>query len=116
MPITGASYSLFLSRPVDRALEHLDQRLDGILALDVLLVAVPPQLELHDLRFDQVGRIPRVELDDAGADVGAANIDSEDAVVAFEHPRRQQVRGAEQARLVGVVADQLQLDLDARPP
>ena len=52
-----------------------------------------------------------LSLDDAGADVGAADVDGENAVVALQHPRRHEVRGADEARLVGIILDELQFDL-----
>ena len=89
--------------------------LDRVVALEVL-VAVPPQLELSDLRLGEVGGLLEVELDDAGADVGAADIDGEDGVVRLEDPGRREMHRADQAGLVGIVADRLELDLDAFPP
>ena len=109
-PITGASDSLLRLAQSSRLVQHLGEAFHGVVALHVLVVAVAPELEVHDARLRQVGVLGDVELDDAGADVAAADVDGEDAVVPFQHPGRQQMRGAEQAGLVGVVADQLQLD------
>ena len=65
------------------------------------------------MRLGQIARFLDVQLDDAGADVGAADVDGEDAVVAGEDPGRRQMDRADQAGLVGMVADRPQLDVVA---
>ena len=67
----------------------------------------------HDRRLGQVGRLlAELSCDDAGADVGAADIDGENGVVASNIQARRQMRGADQAGFVGIVADRLQVDCD----
>ena len=100
----------FLARARDQALEHVDQLLDRVLALELLLVAVTPELEFPDRGLGQVGRLLQIERDHAGTDIGAADVHRQDRVVGLEHPTRRQMRGADQAGLVGVVADRHEID------
>ena len=101
----------FLLRPVDQALQHLDQALDGLLAIE-LFVAVPPQLELPHFGFEQIGGAAQVQLDDSGADIGPADIDREDRVMRLEHPRRGKMSGADEAGFIGIFADDANLGFD----
>ena len=50
---------------------------------------------------------------DAGADIGAADIDAENGFVRLEHPFRREMHGADQAGFVRIVADRDEVDLDA---
>ena len=85
--------------------------LDGIIAFD-LFIGMPPQLGLDDPGLGEIARLFQIQLDDAGANVGAAYIHSKDALVALEHPRGQEMSGAEQSGFVRVAADKLEIDID----
>ena len=97
--------------PGGKLLQHVDECHHSVVAFDVL-VGVAPQLRFDDLCLAKVGCFLEVQLDDACPDIGAADVDGENAVVTLEHPRRQQMRGAYQAGLVGIRADQLEIDVD----
>ena len=101
----------FLLRPVDQPLQHLDQAVDGFLAIE-LFVAVPPQLELPHFGFGQIGGAAQVQLDDSGTDIGPADIDREDRVVRLKHPRRGKVGAADEAGFIGIFADDANLGFD----
>ena len=96
----------------DQAFEHLDQIFDRVFALHVGLVAVAPQRKFPDIGLGEVGRLFQVEPHDAGANIGAADVDGENRIIGLEHPGRGEVRAAEQARLVRIVVNRHQIDLD----
>ena len=112
MPMNGASRRPSFAARLIRPLQHLDELLDRFFALDVLLVGVPPELELPDEGLGKVGCLLEVERDHAGAEVGAADVHRQDRVVRLEHPPRRQMRGADQAGFVRIVADRHQVDRD----
>ena len=62
--------------------------------------------------FRQVGGLLQIEIDHAGADIGAADIDGENGVEALEQPFGREMGGADQARLIRIVADRHQVDRD----
>src|SRR5260221_11161939 len=74
---------------------------------------MPPEIELANLGIGQVGRFLGVELDDAGADVRAADIDAQNAVVTGGDPGRRQMEAADKAGIVRMMADRLQLEIVA---
>ena len=49
---------------------------------------------------------------DPGADVGPADIDGENRVMRLKHPRRSQLHRANQARLIGIVANNADFGFD----
>src|SRR5712671_2925919 len=108
----GRQLQLLLLGAVDQILEHADQARDRIVALG-LVVAMPPQLRLRDTALRQVMLLLAAQLDDAGAEIAAADIDGEDRVMAGEDPGRRQVDRADEAGLVGMVLDRHQVDVDA---
>ena len=109
--ISGASLMrAFAALSIERSMD-LDQPVDRFLPLGFVL-RMPPQLEGGDLGARQIGRALGVQLDDAGADVGAADVDRQQAAEALVEPRRRQVRAADQARFIGMRADWQQIDLD----
>ena len=71
-----------------------------------------PQLGFPHARLGQVRRLLAARFDDAAADVGAADVDGENGVVTFEDPGRGEVQRADQAGVVGVMADRQHLDLE----
>src|SRR5262245_142243 len=101
---------VLLVGPRDQPRQHVDELLHGLFARDVLFIGMTPQLELPDFRLGEVARLFQIELDDAGTDVGAADIDGNDRVVRLEHPARRQMHGSNQAGFVGVVADGHEID------
>src|SRR5260221_574167 len=74
---------------------------------------MPPQLQPAHRGLGKIRLFLRAQLDDARPDVAAADINSQDAVVAGEDPAGDQLYGADQARMVGLVPDRLQFDLVA---
>ena len=62
--------------------------------------------------LDRSGRAAQIELHDPGADVGPADIDGEDRVMRLEHPRRSQMHGANEARFIGIVANNADFGFD----
>jgi hypothetical protein len=48
----------------------------------------------------------------AGADVGAADVDGENRVVRLEDPGRREVKRTKESGLIGVMANDVDLDLD----
>src|SRR5689334_18945982 len=53
-----------------------------------------------------------MQTDQAGADIGPADIDAKNGVMGLEHPARRQVSGADEAGFVRIVADDPDLGLD----
>src|SRR6185437_4745233 len=103
---------LLLAGVSDEALEHADEALHRLISLG-LVVAVAPQLELDDAAVGELVLLLAAQLDDAGADVAAADIDGEDRVVAREDPGRRQVDRADEPGLVGMAGDRHEVDVDA---
>ena len=103
MPTTGASFRPSFSASCDVLLQHVDEAADRLVALR-LLVAVTPQVGGEDGGLRKILGLFQLGLDDAGADVGAADVDGENAVVPLQHPGRHQVRSADEAGLVGMIA------------
>ncbi len=112
MPIKGASLIFSRLRLGDQTLKHRHKIVDRSLAFDVVFFRVPPELVFPDCRLGQIGLLLEIEIDDSGADVGAADIDGENGVMRLEHPGRRQMRGTEQTGLVRIVADRNEVDLD----
>src|ERR1044071_7834089 len=81
----------------DKAFEHLAKPRDRRLALDALFIAVPPQRELPHLGLFECFGFLQVELNDPGADVGAADIHGKYGVEGVKHPAWRQVHRANQA-------------------
>src|ERR687897_2731 len=79
----------------DQLFQHVDQTFNGFVTLE-LLVAVTPKLEFPDFGLREVGRFLQIELDHAGANVGAADIYCQNGIEALEHPGRRKVNAAEQ--------------------
>src|SRR4029079_16986388 len=89
--------------------EHLHKLRDSLLARHFLFLSVLPAFGIPDGCLRKVLGTPELQVDDAGADIGPADIDSENGVVTFEHPGRRKVRCADQARIVGIVTDRHQI-------
>src|SRR5262247_3755876 len=102
----------FLLGARDQLAQHGAQAVDRFLARHLVFVGVAPQLETPYCGFCQLRRLLETELDHAGADVGPADIDGQNGVVALEQPRWRQMCGADQAGLVRVEADGLQVNVD----
>ncbi len=114
MPMNGASLVLGLLGALDEIAQHRGEALHGVVARRRrVVVAMAPEVELPYLGLRKVRRLLQVRQDDAGADVGAADVDREEAVMAGEDPGRREVGGADEAGLVGMVADRRELDVDA---
>src|SRR5262249_26172826 len=94
----------------DQVFQHPDQLLDCVLALGVLLVGMPPKLELPDRGLGKVWLLSQVKLYYTGPDIGAADVDRQDRVVCFEYPVGCQICGTDQACLCGIVADRHKVD------
>ena len=77
---------------------------------------MPPQFERPHPRLGKVGCLLLHRLDHAAADVAAADIDSKQAVVALEYPRRREVRAADQPCLIGIEPDRHHLHLKPLGP
>src|SRR5262245_25009911 len=71
-----------------------------------------PQLHVVHGRLRQIPGLLKMELDEPGANIGPPYVDGEDCVMAVQHPAGQQVRGSDQPRFVGMVADGPQLRPD----
>ena len=69
----------------NQVLQHLDQSLDRAFPAR-LVVGVAPQIRFPHRRFRQVRCLFPAGLDHAAADVGAADIHRQDAVVGLENP------------------------------
>ena len=78
-----------------------------------LVIGVAPELVFPDIGLGQVFGFLHVEMHDAGADIGAADIDAENGFMRLEHPLRREMHGADQAGFIRIVADRDQIDLDA---
>ena len=109
--MNGASFKPFGVGRGDQALQHLDQPLDGAFPRR-LVIGMAPEFGLPDRRLGQIRRLLPAGFDHAAADIGAADIDRENAVMGLEDPRRRQMQAADQAGLVGVKADRHQIDLE----
>src|SRR4051794_32944382 len=96
----------------DQILQHFYQPFYRALARR-LVVGVAPQLGFPHRGLGQVRRLLPARLDHAAADVGAADVDRQDAVMAFENPGRRQVQTTDQAGIVGIEADRYHFDLEA---
>src|SRR5882757_9833089 len=92
-------------------LAHLDQPLDRAFARR-LVVGMPPQLGFPHLGPGKILRLLPARLHHAATDIGAADIDREDAVVGLKNPGWRQMQRTEQAGIVGVKTDRHQIDLE----
>src|SRR5688572_8140765 len=92
--------------------DHVAETIDGLVAPGLVL-GVAPQLRFPHPRRREIVRLPQAEIDDAAAEIGAAEVDADDAVVAGKDPRRRKMCAADQPRLVRMVADRLQLHAGA---
>ena len=79
--MNGASFSPSASASAIRSFQHLDQPLHRAFARR-LVVGMAPQFGFPHRRLRQVRRLLPAGLDHAAADIGAADIDREDAVIA----------------------------------
>src|SRR4051812_9469950 len=70
-----------------------------------------PQLEPSYGGIREIRLFLRVQLHDAGPDVAAADINSQDAVVTRQDPRGHQLHTTEEACMVRIVPDGFQLDV-----
>ena len=86
IPMNGVRFLSCFSALADQLLQHLDETIDGFIAGHLLVVRVTPQLELRYRGLRKVGGAFAIEIDHAGPDVGAADIDGQDRVVTLEHP------------------------------
>ena len=84
--------------------------LDGIIALN-LFIGMPPQLGLTTLALEKSVAFFRFQLDDTGANVGAA-YSTRGCHRSPWHPRGQEMSGAEQSGFVRVAAYKLEIDID----
>src|SRR6185436_7944532 len=100
-----------LAGSLDEIEQKFDEPLHCILALG-RVVAVPPELETMHVGIREILLLLLlgVELDDTGADVAAADVDREDAVVAGEDPRRDQMDAADEAGVIGCMTNRMQVD------
>ena len=103
---------LFL-RSLDELLQHADQLIDRLFAIEFLFVGVTPLLRFPYRGLGEIARLGDVRQHHASADVGAADVDRQDAVVPFEDPGRRQMQGADQSRFIGVAVDRHHVDLHA---
>ena len=107
----GASFSPSVSACGDQALQHLDQPLDRSLP-GRLVIGMAPEFGLPDRGLRQIRRLLPAGFDHAAADIGAADIDRQDAVMGLEDPGRRQMQAADQARFIRMKADRHQVDLE----
>jgi hypothetical protein len=103
---------LVLAGTLDEIAQHVDQARDRVVA-PRLVVGMAPYLGCEDTGCREVGCLLEVELDDAGADIGAADIDRQDRVVPGKDPGRRDVSAADQPGLVRIMVDRFQLDAGA---
>src|SRR5262245_48955235 len=76
----------FLLGARDQLAQHGAQAVHRFLARHLVFVGVAPQLETPNFGFCQLRRLLEIELDHAGSDVGSADIDGQNGVVALEQP------------------------------
>src|SRR6185312_2255745 len=95
----------------DQILEHFHQPLDGGLTRR-LVVGISPQLGLPDVSLRQIVRFLPARLDHAATDIGAADINGQDAVATLEDPGWRQMQRSDQRRLIGMKADRHHLQLE----
>src|SRR4029079_6827744 len=94
--------------PAYKLPQHSDELPHGLLARH-FFVAMTPALELYDSDLGETGRT-LVERDDAGTDIGAADIDRKYAFVTFEHPGGQQMNRAHEAGFIGVIVNYIEIE------
>ena len=73
---------------------------------------VPPVLAFPYIGLGNVAALVGIQLDDADAHVGAADVGGEDGVVAGQDPGGSELHAADQAGLVGMILDKGQLHRD----
>ena len=78
-----------------------------------LVVKVPPVLAFPYIGLGDAAALVGIELDDADAHVGAADVGGEDGVVAGQDPEGGELHAADQAGFVGMILDRGQLHRDA---
>ena len=89
---------------------------DGVVALDVLL-AMAPQLRLAPPRaLPRSLDFLRLSSTSPARMLVPPTSTARMRVVPLQHPGRQQVRGADQAGFIRIVADKLEVDGDRRRP
>src|SRR3954464_11146031 len=76
---------LFLLRPADQLFQHLHQTIHRVVALE-LFVGVTPQLRFPYFGLRKILGALEIEIDDAGTNIGATDVDSQDGVMRLEHP------------------------------
>ena len=108
----GGQLDSFLLCSRNKTLEHIGQRVDSVLPLDVLFIPMAPKREFPDFGLGKIGSRLEIELDHPGPDIGAADVCAEDSVKRPEHPRWRQMHGAQESGLVWIIMDRNQLDID----
>src|SRR6478736_954444 len=105
----GSNAEARLAGLLDLGIEHLAEPLDCVVAIG-LLVGVAPEFGLPDLGLGEVRRLVLAQLDDAGANIRAADIDGDEAVIGLEDPFRRKMGATDQPGLVGMMADRHKVD------
>jgi hypothetical protein len=85
---------ILLGGLLDQALEHLDQAVNRGIAIK-LFVGAAPELEFRDLGFRRISCTLLIELNDAGSNIGAADVHGQDGIMGLKYPGRRQVHGPE---------------------
>ena len=96
----GREPQLLFLGGLDQLFDHGRHVRDGIVARRIVLL-VAPQRGFPDARPGDVALLD-LELDDAHAQVGAADVGRDDGVVPVQDPRRRQLEAAQQPCLVDV--------------
>src|SRR5205807_2320824 len=97
---------------VDQLLQHLHNPFYGTFTTR-LVIGVAPEFGFEDAGLRQIGCLPPTRLDHAAADIGAANVNREDAVMGFQYPGWRQMKTADQPGVVRMKADRQQIDFEA---
>src|SRR5262249_51875279 len=82
MPMKGGQVQALLFGASNELAQHLDQPFYSVVAPG-LVVDVAPLVKLPRRGLREIRRAFQIELDDAGAEIGAAEISGEDGVVAL---------------------------------
>src|SRR5437763_14076345 len=81
-------HQLLLTRVFDEVRQHLDQPLHRLVSVR-FVSGVAPKFGPQYFRLRQVGTLLEHRINDSGTNVGAADINADDAVMAWEHPGRR---------------------------
>ena len=105
----GRDAQAFLGGVPDLLAQHLAEPLHRLLTAR-LLVGMAPELGFPNPGLAEIGGLVLAQFDDARADVGATDVDCDQAVIGFEDPFRREMGAADQPGLVRVMAHRHQLD------